>query len=410
MPSHKPVLLARGGGASLLQEGMVADISRDGLGIVTTPSLPVGSSIEIEFTQGATDASATPMFVRGRVVHVKALPDATFALGVETLVTPNVKTSTPHAFPDPLPVPAAAMEPTRKTPSARSTESKDRRRWIPIVLVLLVPFSIGWTTSELPNKHSPDNREAEINVVDALAVQAAPALPKRSGEREKRARNTPLSPVQPSDDQPDKGMLKAGRTARLQPHATGDPSLVRVPVMPIPEREPSEYTKTAQGNAMTPRPLLQEQAASNDLDEEAKRESRVPASWVPQEGVAVIIDKSAFSLTLYRNGNPVRTVPVAVGEDDSTPTGAFTVVNKLTDPIWHNRGEGVPPGDPRNPLGKRWLGLARDGRPTTYGIHAATDTSKVGQPFGDGCLRLHPEDLETVFRICHVGTKVLIQP
>ena len=34
---------------------------------------------------------------------------------------------------------------------------------------------------------------------------------------------------------------------------------------------------------------------------------------------------------------------------------------------WYNRGETVPHGDPRNPLGGFWMGFAQDGKPLSYG-------------------------------------------
>jgi lipoprotein-anchoring transpeptidase ErfK/SrfK len=158
--------------------------------------------------------------------------------------------------------------------------------------------------------------------------------------------------------------------------------------------------------ASTDTPRREESAPSEGKSEDMPR---IPAG-LPTSGIAIAIDKDTFRLTLYRDGEPLRTIPIAVGANDTTPVGVFTVANKLTNPVWHNRGEGVPPGDPRNPLGKRWLGLAQNGSPTSYGIHGAADPSRVGTPFGDGCLRLHPDDLETVFRLCPVGSVVLISP
>jgi lipoprotein-anchoring transpeptidase ErfK/SrfK len=87
----------------------------------------------------------------------------------------------------------------------------------------------------------------------------------------------------------------------------------------------------------------------------------------------------------------------------------FTIHNKIRNPDWYNRGETVPHGDPRNPLGASWMGFAKDGTPLSYGIHPTNDLGAIGQPAGRGCVRLKPEHAEALFRLCPVGTTVTIR-
>ncbi|MBX7258948.1 MAG: L,D-transpeptidase family protein [Candidatus Hydrogenedentes bacterium] len=419
MPSQKHVLLARGGGASLLQEGVVADISRDGLGIVTSPTLPIGSSLEIEFTQAAHNNE--PLFVRGRVVHVEALPDSTYAIGVETLLNPNVKSVAPHANPN-----SAQPTPNRDTvmthdssghstsvqsANSKKRETDKRKQLIPIVLVLLIPLATGWSISRHAdggNNTTNDNIQVRLPSENDEPVP----LPDKPPKKKKSVKEQP--PREASASRNSGGAAGGSPSApRSRPPVSGDigdAALVRDNSVSIRQRLANLAVSTTKQNIEPEGGVGSESPTSPLQGREQQGKPTEPPATLPKSGIALVIDKSSFSMTLYRNGQPIRTIPVAVGAEDTTPTGVFTVVNKLTDPVWHNRGEGVPPGDPRNPLGKRWLGLARDGRPTTYGIHAALDTSRVGKPFGDGCLRLHPEDLETVFRICPVGATVMIQP
>ncbi|MDO6851927.1 L,D-transpeptidase [Priestia megaterium] len=50
----------------------------------------------------------------------------------------------------------------------------------------------------------------------------------------------------------------------------------------------------------------------------------------------------------------------------------------------------IPGGDPRNPLGKRWLGLNANGTyGDTYGIHGNNNESSIGKYVSQGCMRMH---------------------
>ncbi len=135
----------------------------------------------------------------------------------------------------------------------------------------------------------------------------------------------------------------------------------------------------------------------------------VPSSpEAAEHDVFLVVDKGRFLMTVFVRGAPVRQFPVGVGRNDSTPTGRFRVVNKLTDPDWYNQGETVLAGDPRNPLGRRWLGLASGNVSTDYGLHPTKEAGSIGRPASRGCIRLRPEDAETLFRLCPVGTPVEI--
>ena len=99
---------------------------------------------------------------------------------------------------------------------------------------------------------------------------------------------------------------------------------------------------------------------------------------------------------------------MGLGHEDLTPEGDYEIVNKITEPDWYHRGETVRAGDPRNPLGKRWMGLGSGDTASSYGIHPTQDPDSIGKPSSRGCIRMRPEDAETIFRVCPIGTPVRI--
>jgi lipoprotein-anchoring transpeptidase ErfK/SrfK len=55
------------------------------------------------------------------------------------------------------------------------------------------------------------------------------------------------------------------------------------------------------------------------------------------------------------------------------------------------------------------MGLGTNGNATSYGIHPTEDAGSIGQPQSRGCIRMWPEDAETLFRLCPIGTPVRIR-
>ena len=114
----------------------------------------------------------------------------------------------------------------------------------------------------------------------------------------------------------------------------------------------------------------------------------------------------------------VKTYPVSVGRMDwSTPLGKATITAKVKDPVWRPpasiraeaaaQGEILPevvPAGPKNPLGKYAMRLSVPG----YLIHGTDKPWGIGMRVTHGCLRLYPEDSETVFHEVSVGTQVQI--
>ena len=126
---------------------------------------------------------------------------------------------------------------------------------------------------------------------------------------------------------------------------------------------------------------------------------------------SIVVDKSQNTLT-FKSGLPfgqeteevVKTYTVSTGANNSTPVGTFKITTKIVNPPWFSGGRSIPPGDPRNILGSRWMGLTLKG----YGIHGTTDDATIGTQCTQGCVRMHNADVEELYSIVPVGTEVTI--
>lgn len=116
--------------------------------------------------------------------------------------------------------------------------------------------------------------------------------------------------------------------------------------------------------------------------------------------------------------NKVYIFPVGIGKEGwETPIGEMKIVKKTKDPTWvvpqsiysfrESIGDKitrtVPPG-PDNPLGKYALRLSQGG----YLIHGTNLPTGVGRRTSAGCIRLYETDIEILYNLVEVGTKVII--
>jgi len=119
----------------------------------------------------------------------------------------------------------------------------------------------------------------------------------------------------------------------------------------------------------------------------------------------IFVSKSKNILVLKNNNENVKTYTVSTGKDTSvTPVGEFTIVSKLVNPVWFNKGVTVPAGSPTNALGTRWLGFNLP----SYGIHGTIEPKTIGSYETAGCVRMRNEDVEELYSLIPVGTKVVI--
>jgi lipoprotein-anchoring transpeptidase ErfK/SrfK len=127
----------------------------------------------------------------------------------------------------------------------------------------------------------------------------------------------------------------------------------------------------------------------------------------------LIVNRGAFTLTLYRDLKPHKTYHIAVGQVGlETPAGLYHIQNKAVNPAWHVpnsawagdlAGTVVPGGTPQNPLKARWLGIF-DGA----GIHGTDATSSIGSAASHGCIRMLIPDVIELYDQVPVGAPIYI--
>lgn len=128
---------------------------------------------------------------------------------------------------------------------------------------------------------------------------------------------------------------------------------------------------------------------------------------VPKEPFKVTVDKEACRLELLtESGRFIKWYPVGVGQQSyKTPAGVYTIENKQIDPTWYRPTGGViPPGDPENALGTRWMGIG-----SSLGIHGTNEPDTIGYRESAGCIRMYNEDAEELFKLLTLGSKVIIE-
>lgn len=161
-------------------------------------------------------------------------------------------------------------------------------------------------------------------------------------------------------------------------------------------------------------------AANPDVDPwipGADTKLTIPAMHILPEGPrqGIVINLSEMRLYAYlKPGQTPFSAPLGVGRDGlETPLGTTSVVNKREKPVWRPTARmrkedptlpAVVPAGPENPLGDYMMYL---GWPE-YGIHGTNKPYGVGRRVSSGCIRMYPEDIESLFRKTSVGTAVTV--
>jgi len=148
----------------------------------------------------------------------------------------------------------------------------------------------------------------------------------------------------------------------------------------------------------------------------------VPTQYIlPEELKPNTIVVNLAEMRLYYQHKVAKKVyiyPVGIGKEDwETPLGQMTIVKKVKNPTWHvptsiykfreligdKVSRTVPPG-PDNPLGSYALYLSVKGNL----IHGTNLYVGVGRRSSAGCIRLYEKDIEELYNLVDVGTKVII--
>jgi lipoprotein-anchoring transpeptidase ErfK/SrfK len=127
----------------------------------------------------------------------------------------------------------------------------------------------------------------------------------------------------------------------------------------------------------------------------------------------ITVDRSSFTLRLYKNLKLAKEYTVAVGAQGfDTPAGVYDVQSMQVDPVWNVpdsdwagdlAGTTVPGGVPENPLKARWIGFNG-----AAGIHGTSDVGSLGSAASHGCVRMDVPDVIELYDQVEVGTPVYI--
>lgn len=126
----------------------------------------------------------------------------------------------------------------------------------------------------------------------------------------------------------------------------------------------------------------------------------------------ILVDRSHFTLRLYRHLQLVHTYRIAVGRTGlETPAGLYRIDDRQVNPSWHVplsawagslAGQVIPPG-PADPLKARWLGFY-DGA----GIHGTDELGSIGTAASHGCIRMSIPDVIQLYPLVPMGTPIYI--
>ncbi len=135
----------------------------------------------------------------------------------------------------------------------------------------------------------------------------------------------------------------------------------------------------------------------------------------PREGI--VINVAEMRLYYYPKGrNVVEVLPIGIGQlgTDTPENWVTSIQSKRANPTWTPtakvhaeyaaKGEPLPavvPAGPENPMGLFALYIGR-----LYAIHGTNASFGIGLRVSHGCVRLRNDDIEHLFKIVPVGTRV----
>jgi lipoprotein-anchoring transpeptidase ErfK/SrfK len=137
---------------------------------------------------------------------------------------------------------------------------------------------------------------------------------------------------------------------------------------------------------------------------------RVPDAKI---GKTIVVDRTTNELFLYDGFELEKSYHVATAAAGYiTPPGDWTIIDKRENPTWTNPAPDtwgadlpafIPPG-PGNPLGTRALYLDAPG----IRIHGTSDVSSIGTHASHGCIRMLMSDVEQIYPLVPIGTRVIV--
>lgn len=120
-----------------------------------------------------------------------------------------------------------------------------------------------------------------------------------------------------------------------------------------------------------------------------------------------VVNLDKCRLTLMLNGCYAGRFTIGMGRDYPLREGQYAVVDKVVNPTYRGLDRAIDADDPNNPLGERWIGLG-----SQLGIHGTNDPSSLGPgapTLSAGCVAMSPRDIDDVYDILSIGSKVTVR-
>jgi lipoprotein-anchoring transpeptidase ErfK/SrfK len=163
-------------------------------------------------------------------------------------------------------------------------------------------------------------------------------------------------------------------------------------------------------------PEIVEETLSDDVS--ADIISLPPRSRLAEDvkGTLIVVDKSDFTMEVFRNGKTMGQYGIAVGKntgdkrnvgDMRTPEGEFPIVQIQNSSKWtHDFNDGK--GNTKGAYGPYFIRLGTPGW-TGIGIHGTHAPDSIGTNVTEGCIRLNNDDVQTLRKMVKVGDRVVIR-
>lgn len=136
----------------------------------------------------------------------------------------------------------------------------------------------------------------------------------------------------------------------------------------------------------------------------------------------MVVTKSARTLTLEREGQPIRTYPIALGGqpaghkqregDERTPEGTYAIDARNPDSDFHLSLRISYPND-EDKKRAATIGVDPGGQIMIHGIGEAVAGKRSLHPFfnwTNGCVAVTDEEMDEIWKLVDVGTPIEIKP
>lgn len=148
---------------------------------------------------------------------------------------------------------------------------------------------------------------------------------------------------------------------------------------------------------------------ANGITDPGKLHTGQRLKYTPKD-FRILIERSSCRIFLMDNTGPFKCYSTGLGMPGyETALGKYTIGSKQKDPTWFRpNGAPVPPNDPENELGTRWMPMvpSEKGLPTDLGIHGTIAPETIGFYKSHGCPRLLNESAEELYDLIVRSTPV----